>query len=254
MAYVKNIEEPLHSIRVELYPNYLSATGVAAGNELIARTKNEAALSIEDICAKLNNRGGYTGNFNDLLDNVNQFFDEAVYNLLDGYNLHLKFFSVYPKVCGTFTSAAEPYDRKKNPVKIRYRSLPALRRSVEHIEIKIEGLANTCGWIDEFIDKDEDVKNTLYVPGNQFILRGRKIKIAGDDPGCGVYFVPVDNPSKAVKAERIALNCPSKIIGITPATGFNLNRIEVRTMFTEAGNKLLKNVSVITSDFTLEEI
>jgi len=253
MSYVKNIEEQLHYVNVKMYPNYLSAAGVPAGNELVARTQNDKTLTLEDICASLHNRGGHTGNYDDLIENVKQFFHEAIYLALDGFNLNFKYFCMYPKICGTFNSATEPYDRKKNPVKFRFRAQPALRRLVELIEIKIDGLADTCGWIDEFIDTDENSINTLYSPGDQFILRGRKIKIAGNDTACGVYFVPVDDPSKAVRAARIAENCPSKIIGIAPATGFMQNRIEIRTQFTGAGNRFLKEVCVIKSSFTVEE-
>jgi len=42
--------------------------------------------------------------------------------------------------------------------------------------------------------------------------------VAGDDPGIGVFFVPIEDPAKAVKATRIAKNLPSEIIGIVPPT------------------------------------
>ena len=56
----------------------------------------------------------------------------------------------------------------------------------------IEGLADTSGWIDEFIDIEENSTNTLYLAEDQFVIHGHKIKVAGDDPGIGVYFVPVE--------------------------------------------------------------
>jgi hypothetical protein len=82
---------------------------------------------------------------------------------------------------------------------------------------------------------------------------GHKIKIAGDDPAVGLYFVPVNDPSKTMKATRIAENSPSKIIGVAPGTGSSPVRIEVRTQFSGSGGTLLKAVRVITSGFTLEE-
>jgi hypothetical protein len=64
--------------------------------------------------------------------------------------------------------------------------------------------------INEFIDIEEEAVNSVFVPGNMFVISGTRIKIAGDDPSCGLYFVPVDEPSKAVKVERIGENTPSK--------------------------------------------
>ena len=119
--------------------------------------------------------------------------------------------------------------------------------------MEIEGIADASGWIDEFIDAEADSVNTLYVPGNQFIIHGHKIKAAGDDPSVGVYFVPVDDPAAAVKVTRIAENTSSKVIGIAPKTNHQRNRIEIRTQYEGSTTKFLKNVRYITSGFVLEE-
>jgi len=250
MSIINNVNEVLHRINVKLYPNYLpNAEGL-----YIARTDNEALLSVEDVCAALKNRGGYTGSYEDLTESVRQFFDEAAYQLCDGFAVNMRYFSVHPNIGGTFNSDKEAYDRKKHPVTFRFRANAALRRLIEHIVIDIEGLANTTGWIDEFIDTDEDSSNTLYSPGDQFVLRGSKIKLAGDDPGVGVFFVSVDDPSKAVKVTRIAQNTSSAIIGIAPQVNNVRNRIEVRTQYNGTTNSFLKKPRVITSTFVLEEV
>jgi len=204
-------------------------------------------------CAALKNRGGYTGRYDELVDSVQEFFDEAAYQLCDGYAVNMKYFSVHPNVGGTFNSVTEPHDHRSHPITFRFRTRSALRRLIEHISVDIEGLADTTGWIDEFIDTDEDSINTLYVPGDQFVIHDHKIKVAGSDPGVGVYFVPVDDPAHAVKATRIAENTPSKIIGIAPKTENMHNRIEIRTQYEGSALKFLKTPQVITSNFTLEE-
>jgi len=251
MSLINDINEKLHVIRVRLYQNYLKGVGVEG--EYIARTNSEASLTIEQVCAALKNRGGYTGNYEDLLENIRQYFDEAAYQLCDGFAVNMKYFSIHPNVGGTFNSVSEAHDEKKHPISFRFRAQSPLRRLVKHIEIFVEGLADASGWIDEFIDTDEDLINSSYVPGDQFILHGSKIKIAGDDPACGLYFVPAGNPTGAVKVARIAENYPSKIIGIAPQTSNRYNKLEVRTQFAGSSGRLLKNVSVIASDFVIEE-
>jgi hypothetical protein len=249
MSLINNEIEVLHRIRVRLYPNYLPEVEGA----YIARTDNEALLSIEQVCAAMTNSGGFTGDYEDLAVYIRQFFDEAAYLLCDGYAINMRYFSLHPNVGGTFNSVNEPYDSKKHPVTFRFRTRSALRRLVKHIAIDIEGLANCSSWIDEFIDTDKDSTNTLYAPGNQFVLLGNKIRVEGDDPACGVYFVPVVDPSKAVKVTRIAENNPSKIIGIAPKTQYKYNKIEIRTQFESSYIKFLKKVRVITSGFVIEE-
>jgi len=251
MSLLNDINEKLHVIRVRLYPNYLKVSGVEG--EYLARTNSEASLSIEQVCAALKNRGGFTGNFEVLQENIRQFFDEAAYQLCDGFTVNMKYFSIHPNVGGTFNSAIEAHDEKKHPVTFRFRAQSPLRRLVKHIEICVEGLAETSGWIDQFEDVEADSINTSYVPGDQFILSGSKIKIAGDNPACGLYFVPVEDPTKAVKVTRIAENSPSRIIGIVPVTNYLHVKVEVRTQFGGSSSKLLKNVRIITSDFEIEE-
>jgi hypothetical protein len=75
MAFINVINEVLHRIRVKLYPNYL----LNVEGAYLARTINEAGLSVEDVCAALKNRGGFTGNYDDLVEHVKQYFGEAAY-------------------------------------------------------------------------------------------------------------------------------------------------------------------------------
>jgi hypothetical protein len=247
MAALNNVDNVLHRVKVKLYPNTLGV-----GGAYYARTDNEAVLTIDQVCAALVTRGGFTGNYGDLLENIKQFFDEAAYQLVDGYAVNMRYFSVYPNIGGTFSSTTEAHNHKKNPVDFRFRINSALKKLVKHITIEIEGLADCSGWIEGFFDPDE-VSDTTYSPGDQFILTGSKIKVVGDDPSCGVYFVPEDDPSQAVKVTRIAENTPSKIIGIAPKTNHQHNKVEIRSQFTGSVNRFLKTVNVIKSEFVIEE-
>ena len=186
-----------------------------------------------------------------MADHVRQSLDEAAYQLCDGYAINTGYFSIHPNVGGTFNSSNEAFNSKKNPVTFRFRTRSPLHRLVEHIAIDIEGIADGSGYIDEFIDIDKNLSNSVFLPGDQFSILGHKIKIAGDET-CGVYFVPVDDLSQAVKTTGIAENTPSRIIGIAPKTDFQQNKLEIRTQYSGSGNTFLKTARVITSSFTIE--
>ena len=115
---------------------------------------------------------------------------------------------------GTFKSEVDKPDPQKNPLTIRFQALKPLRNAVKTIRMINQGFAGTRGHIVEYVDTDENAVNSVYVPGNAFVLTGDKIKLAGDDPECGLYFVPEEDPSAAVKVTRIIENSPSKIIGL----------------------------------------
>jgi len=249
MAIINNISEVLHHIRVKLYPNYLHNVDGA----YIARTDSDASLTIEQVCAALKNRGGYGGDYEDLVEAVKQFFDEAAYQLCDGFAVNTGYYSIHPNVGGTFNSVTDIHDHTKHPVTFRFRTNLKLRRLIEHIGVDIEGIADTNGYIDTFTDSEGGSVNSVYVPGDMFVIHGHKIKVEGDDPACGVYFVPVDNPSGAIKVSRIAENTASRVTGIAPAVGNAANRIEIRTQFSGTAGRPNKTMRTITSAFTLEE-
>ena len=247
MGVITNYTGALHRIRAKLYTNYLPKVGGA----YIARSDNEASLSIEKICETMKDRGGFAGKYGDLVENVKQFLDESAYQLCDGFAVNLKYFSIHPHIGGTFASVKESYDSEKHSVSFKFRITRAFHDITRNINVDIIGLADSNTYIDEFTDTDEGLVNSSYSPGNLFSLTGSKIKIAGDDPCCGLFFVPVGDPSKAVKVSRIAENSTSKIIGISPCTGYTRNKIEVRTQFNGSGN-LLKTPRIIVSSFVLE--
>jgi hypothetical protein len=120
--------------------------------------------------------------------------------------------------------------------------------------VEVLGLADVNGYIDEFIDVEANSINGTATAGNQFIIHGHKIKIAGDDPTVGVYFVHAEDvPPGKEKATRIAENSANKIIGIIPSLPGSPVRLEIRTQFSGSGGNFLKAPRVITSNFTLVE-
>ncbi|MDR1469824.1 MAG: hypothetical protein LBT00_11080, partial [Spirochaetaceae bacterium] len=79
MATILNdVTDVLHKIRVKLYPNYLEHK---IPGKYLARTDSEATVTIEQICMSAKNRGGYTGDLDDMIKHVHRFLHEAVYLL-----------------------------------------------------------------------------------------------------------------------------------------------------------------------------
>jgi hypothetical protein len=249
MGIIKDFQSALHRIKVNLHPNCLPH----CQGTYYAKSDNEASLGIERICSSMKDRGGFTGNYSVLLDNVKQFLDEAVYQLCDGYSVNLGYFSIYPNIGGTFQSVDEPYVKAKHPVRFRFRTNAKLRKMADHIVVEIKGEAKNKPRIGKFTDIDENSVNKLYVPGDMFSITGSKIKIAGDNPDCGLYFVPEGSPEAAVKVTRIMDNKPSKITGIAPLTECTCSRVEIRTQYTGSKTVYLKEPRTITSSFVLDE-
>jgi hypothetical protein len=250
MSSIYNVNEKLHKIRAKLYKNHLHT-----GEGYIARNANEASVNVADICASMKNRAGYQGAHEEALQTVRHFFNEMMYQLADGFSVNLGFGAIHPNIGGIFESDREPFDPEKHPITYRFQPLKALRNLSSETGVIIEGYADTNGKINEYanIDRQEVAVNTIFVPGSQFIISGDKIKVAGGDPANGVYMVPVEDPSKALKLDCIAENSSGKIIGLMhKSTGYLRNRVEIRTQYAGSGT-LLKSPRIITSSFILEE-
>jgi hypothetical protein len=242
MSVIDEVNEVLHRIRVRLYPNYLSAVEGA----YIARTVNEANLSIEEICAALKERGGFTGNYDDLVEYVRQFFHEAAYQLCDGFAVNTGYYSIHPNVGGTFDKVNEGHDGKKHPITFRFRTRAPLRALAEHIKVEVEGLADAGGYIDEFVDVSSDAVNETLTPGGMFSVAGHKIKIVGDDSEVGIYFVSAADAGVRVKVGgHLAENMASKLIGIIPALKAGAWQVEIKTQYS-GGSGFLKEPRTIT--------
>ena len=252
MAGLIDLSRILHHIRVKLYPNYLPNAGKGT---YIARTDSDKTVDIKDICSIIVTRTGFEGQFESLFNHVTQFFDELIYQLFDGFTINLGYISIHPNVGGVFQTPDEPFDPKKHPISFRFCTLSKLRSLAKNIDVEIVGVADTNGYIGEFHDFEAQSTNAVFVPGDQFAVCGHKIKIAGDDPSCGVYIVPVDDPAHPIKITRLADNTASRITGVLPNnhTGLPLHRIEIRTQYTGSGTSTLKAPRVIASAFTLEE-
>jgi hypothetical protein len=241
VAVINNVHEVLHRIRAKLYPNYLHGIDGA----YIARTDDEASLSIDQVCAALKNRGGFTGNYQDLVEYVRQFFDEAAYQLCDGFSVNTGYFSLHPRIGGTWENAVEPFDPAKHPVRFSFRALKPLRDLAGRIVVLIEGVAETAGFIAEITDVSTEAVNETLSPGGMFALAGHKIKVAGDHADCGVYFVNAAAPAQKVPAAgNLADNTASRIVGMIPALTAGQWRVEVVTQFS-AGSSALKTPRTI---------
>jgi len=243
MAIINNVNEALHRIRVKLYPNYLP--GLAGA--YIARTDDEASLDIPAICASLKNRGGATAQYDDIVEHVRQFMDEAAYQICDGFSANLGYFSIHPKIGGAFSSASEGRAEAGHPISFAFRARQPLRDIAKHIEVYIEGLAHVQGYIDEVINVSDEAVNETLSPGGQFVLKGSKLKLAGPDPAAGVYFVPEAGGDPVKVTGRLAVNTPTQLVGIIPALSPGQWKARVVTQYTQASNVFLKAPRTIES-------
>jgi len=240
-----------HKVRIRLHTNYLHKIE----GKYISRTHNQKKLDIEAVCRELKNRTSYEGDINNTVKAVKAYFDEAVYQVCNGHSVNTGYFTIHVNVGGTFGSPRDSHDREKNPLSARFRVLGELRRALDDTGVEIEGVADTNGYIDEFLDGHSESVNDEVSGNDQFSITGDKIKVAGDEdnPDCGVYFVDAANPSRRFKVTRFLIeNSPARVIGVTPMLMAPASyRVEIVTQFNGSNTSLLKKPKTLVSDFEL---
>jgi len=211
-------------------------------------------LSVEEVCASLKNRGGFSGDYEKLLDHVRRYQDEAAFLLCNGFAINSGFHTVYLNVGGTFESPKENIHKGEHPVTARIRSALTLKELLKDVEISVDSLADPNGYIHQLYDVYTDTYNDALTGNRNFIITGDKIKVAGDHESCGVYFEMTDEPGTRIKVqERFTENFPSKIIGTAPMLiAPKSYRVVIVTQYTNSSKILLKEPRTITSGFVLD--
>jgi hypothetical protein len=244
MAGLEQLRNVLHVIRAWLYPNYFEH-----GGKYVARAKTEKTLTVEQVCAEAITRGGSDLNYDTMVDAVSAYFDEAFYQLADGFSVENDYFSVHPKIGGTFDHADAKADKVKNPIDFMFRKRQALRDVIEHITVEIEGAAESGAYIAEAQDVASGATDEKLTSGGVVIILGSRIKIAGDNPNCGLYIVSAVDGSASKVTGNFIENHPSRVSAQLPVLAPGSYRIRIITQFTSGS--LLKETRQIDHDAAL---
>jgi hypothetical protein len=240
---MNDITEVLHRIEAKLYPNYLGK-----GGAYIARSKAEAPLSIEQICASAKNRGGFTGQYEDLVEHTHTFINEMIYQLLDGFSAQIgNYFSLHTKIGGTYNHETDHIDSEK--ITVTFRVLAGLKELLVKIKVQNEGLAGDGAYIDEIADVHSGAVNNILSPGGMVHITGHKIKVEGSDPAVGLWFVNQTGPRTKV-SENLGLNRPTEVMALIPALPPGSYKVEILTQYA-GGSAHLKEPRTIKFDTAL---
>jgi hypothetical protein len=125
----------------------------------------------------------------------------------------------------------------------------------EKVKLEFAGIDTRDGIITEAKDEATGVVDEVVTRGNVLTIRGRGIKIEGDDEHkdqVGVFFVPTEG--EPIKASTVALNNPKTLIvqlpnELTEGESYYL-AIETQSSIRSSG-KTIKRMRGIRSEFSM---
>jgi hypothetical protein len=201
------------------------------------------------VCAAAKNRGGFTGQYEDLVEHAHVFINEIIYQLLDGFSVQLGgFCSLHTRISGTYHGANDHIGAEN--LHVAFRTLRHLKELLLKVKIENEGIAGDGAYIDEILDVHTESVNSVLTPGNMAQILGHKIKVEGDDPACGVWFVSQADQSRTKITEHLGNNRSNELLGLIPPLTPGAYRLEVVTQFAGSG-VLLKEPRIIKGESEL---
>lgn len=226
-----------HKIKAQLYANLLTENP----NDFIARVVSEKPLNIKNIAESAIERGGANVSVSAMEHNVSLWLKEMAYLLCDGFSINTGWFTVAPKIKGTFNSIAEGFDENKHAINFDMRQGQLLKKELKNAEIEITGYADVGAVITQVKDVKSESINDIITPNHSLRISGSKIKIAGENENNGVFFIN-DQTGERIKVEpsEIATNNPSELLVIVPNLAEGMYKLEIVTQYINGGNHLLR--------------
>ncbi|MFY7815282.1 MAG: DNA-binding domain-containing protein, partial [Chryseobacterium taeanense] len=222
----------LHKIKAYLYDNVLTKDNP---NDFTARTISERSLNVKRICQSAVSRGGADISAASMEHATELFLKEMAYQLCDGYSINTGYFTASTTIRGVFDSPSEKFNKEKHSIIFQFNQGEKLRAEIPNIEVNILGVAESSAVILQVTDVKSGSVNDLLTPGRNLKIVGSKIKVAGDDPSVGVYFVEVTMQARTkIDSSDIVTNNPSEVIVVIPELLSGIYNLEIVTQFTDS--------------------
>jgi hypothetical protein len=198
------------------------------------------SLGEEEMIASVLKRGTLLTR-TDVLAVWNAIKEFVVDTLAEGDSINLPLFNTSFSISGVFDGPMDTFDGNRHKLNINLTKGVLLREAEKRVKFEKENPPAALPQIQEVKDSVSGSLNECLTVRGIVEVRGYNLKIDGDDPSCGLWFVAENGA--AVKAEVIAENKPAKIIALIPDLTAGNWQVKVVTQHTGSGT-LLKTPKV----------
>lgn len=175
-------------------------------------------------------------------------FEESIANIIhDGGTVNTPLFNTSFSILGKFEGGVDNFDHKRHKVNVNLNKGILIRNAEAKVIPEKTGTIVNRLQILEVVDIVSGKMNKQLTPGGVLQVWGNNIKIAGDHPDCGVYFV--HESGDTLKTQVIAQNKPKSLIVLIPMLSAGNYTLKVVTQFTRG--TLLKSPRAYSFSKTL---
>jgi nucleoid DNA-binding protein len=195
-----------------------------------------SSLDTEAVLQRIINKGT-TVTKTDVLAVLNSFYEVVRDAHLEGHTVNLPLINTSFSISGVFDGPMDSFDPNRHKLNINVSKGTILRDAEKNVKTEKTNVQTPLPQIQEVKDSVTGKVNERITSGGVVEVRGYNLKIDGDNPKCGLWFV--DDSGAEVKAETIIENKPTRIIAIIPTLKSGNWQVKVVSQFS-GGGKFLK--------------
>ena len=193
---------------------------------------NNPSLDEEAVISRMLKRGTMLTR-TDILAVWNAIKETIVEATSEGYSVNLPLFNTSFSISGVFDSPLDSFDGNRHKLNINLTKGVLLRDAEKTVKFEKTGVTTPLPQIQEVKDSVSATVNERLTARGVVEVRGYNLKIDGNDPACGLWFV--NETGEETKADIVVENKPSKIIAIIPDLKAGKWQVKVVTQYTGSG-------------------
>jgi hypothetical protein len=232
MTFMSKKKTTDRTLQAYLKPNHLCPEH----GKYYAKVRTHKTMSISDICYQAITRGGTQMKPAAMEYAVREFLAEMTYQLTNGMAVNLEHMHISPSVKGTFKSPNDTFDNARHSLEYNFQEGPELRRAVSRTKVVVQGKKENLSGIQTLTDQASGTTDKLLTPKHIATIRGRNIKIVGDEREAGINLIDVESGECfRVPLTDIGCNQAQKVTFIVPDLPQGKYTLELHTLHTGGG-------------------
>ena len=200
-----------------------------------AQTHSVTSLDKEAVITRILNLGTLLTR-TDIIAVLNGLEEVVVGALHEGCNVTLPLFNTSFSVSGVFESPSDSFDANRHKLNINLSRGVLLRNAEKTVKFEKTNAPAPQPNILEVKDSMTGSVNEKLTAKGVVEMYGYNLKIEGNDPACGLWFI--NDAGNETKVERIIKNKPTRIIALIPDLDKGDYRIKIVTRFSNGGKPL----------------
>lgn len=221
-----------------------TVTGENNGDKILV-LESAGSLTLDDVLSEMKKED--TGLRKETLAHAVDLFHRKLAELvLNGYSINTGLFRMVPQFKGLVEDGV--WNPETNHIYILMQQDKVLREAIAETSVKILGEKGAAAYILGAQDTATRATDGSATPGRTFRLKGKNIRVTGDDESVGVYLIDSDGTKTKLDMDRIVTNNPSQVIVLLPSDlAEGSYELQIVTQYSGTG-RLLKAPRTVTRE------